>query len=59
MGPRASTGAFEKRKVPSCCLERGISCDEVITERVKVDGVVHFVQSRVFVLCFEHHRVYN
>jgi len=34
--------------------------DEGITEQAEVDGVVSCVQSsRVFVLCFEHHRVYN
>jgi len=33
--------------------------DEFITEQAKVHGVVNFVQSRVFVFCFEHHGVYN
>jgi hypothetical protein len=63
MVPRAGTGASEKRKVPSCCLEREVHVtghDEVIIEQAKVDGVVNFVQSsKVFVLCFEHHGVYN
>jgi len=61
MGTRVGTGA-RGRSLPVVWRGRVhvTGPDEGITEQAEVDGVVSCVQSsRVFVLCFEHHRVYN